>query len=142
MVLFSSSLRVSVLTRSGDFRLGLALYQDSRGSCRYVVLRPIRMKERGRSHSPPNCIPVLLLGCGEFRRQIVGFALVPHHFESALGFFVRSRDFRLYLGRALFHLWREAHVAEVLHPGSRRDEPSDTDALLQASQARHLAADA
>ena len=40
-----------------------------------------------------------LLGRWHFDRQVVGFALVTHHFESAFGLFISSRDLRLYLGR-------------------------------------------
>jgi hypothetical protein len=46
-----------------------------------------------------------LFGCGQLRAQFFVLALVTHHFESAFGFFVSSRDFRLYLGGSLFHLW-------------------------------------
>src|ERR1039458_6465617 len=67
---------------------------------------------------------------------------MAHHFESALGFFVRSRDFRLYLGGSLFHFWREAHVAVVLHAGAGRDEASDNDVFFQAAQVINLAVDA
>src|SRR5580692_5908750 len=59
---------------------------------------------------------------------------MPHHFESALGLFVCRRDLRLYLGGGLFHFWREAHVAVVLHAGSGRDKPADDDVLLKATQ--------
>src|SRR5580704_12228264 len=83
-----------------------------------------------------------LLSRRKFRGDFVGFALVTHHFESALGFFVRSRNFRLYLGGSLFHFWREAHVAVVLHAGSGRDEASDNDVLFQAAQVIDLAVDA
>src|SRR5215472_15231151 len=57
----------------------------------------------------------LLLGRGQLRAEFFVLALVAHHFESALGLFIGSRDFRLYLGSSLFHLRREANVAVVLH---------------------------
>src|SRR5580693_5048047 len=83
-----------------------------------------------------------LFGCGQFRTQFFVLALVTHHLESALGFFVSSRDFGLYLGGSLFHLWREAYVAVVLHARSGRDEASDDDVLFQAAQVIDLAVDA
>src|SRR5579864_1888302 len=83
-----------------------------------------------------------LLTSRQFRREFVSLALVTHHFESPLGLFVSSRDFRLYLGGSLFHLWREAHVAVVLHAGSGRDKASDNDVLFQAAQVIDLAVNA
>src|SRR5439155_11474083 len=75
------------------------------------------------------------------RRQFfgLGLAFLPHQLERALGFFVGSGDFFLYFGRGLFHFWREAHVAVVLHAGAGRDEPSDDHVLLQAAQMVDLA---
>src|SRR5215467_6416307 len=96
----------------------------------------------GRDVPPPNSLQPLLLGRGEFRGQFVVFALVPHHFESALGLFVGGGNFGLYLGGSLFHLWREADVAVVLHAGSSRDEASDDDVLFQAAQVIDLTVDA
>ncbi len=46
-----------------------------------------------------------LFGCGQLRAQFFVLALVTHHFESAFGFFISSRNFGLYLGGSLFHLW-------------------------------------
>src|SRR5579862_394801 len=97
---------------------------------------------RGRSDSPPD-FPVVRLFCrGQFRRQFVGLALVTHHFESALRFLVRSRNFGLYFGCGLFHFWREPHVAVVLHAGTGRDETSDDDVLFQSAQVIDLTVDA
>src|ERR1700756_3677182 len=90
----------------------------------------------------PTLSSFTLFGCGQFRAQFFIPALVTHHFESALGFFVRSRDFSLYLGGSLFHFWRETHVAVVLHAGPGRDEASDDDVLFQAAQVIDLAVDA
>src|ERR1700691_2154540 len=84
---------------------------------------------RGRTGSPP-----ITNSFGLLRRQFLGFALVTHHFESALRLFVCRRDFRLYLGRGLFHLGREAHVAVVLHAGAGRDQAADDDVLLESAQ--------
>src|ERR1700739_4926267 len=96
----------------------------------------------GANRSPPHSFLRYLLGRGYCRGQVLGLALVTHHFESALGFFISRRDFRLHLGGGLFHLWREAHVAVVLHAGSGRDEASDNDVLFQAAQVIDLAVDA
>src|ERR1700739_1725023 len=95
----------------------------------------------GGNPSPPTFLRYLL-GRGDFPRQFVGLALVTHHFESALGFFISGRNFRLYLGGGLFHLGREADVAGVLPGGSGRDEASDNDVLFQAAQVIDLAVDA
>src|SRR5580693_2980390 len=83
-----------------------------------------------------------LFGRGQFRAQFFVLALMTHHLESALSFFVRSRDFGLYLGGSLFHLWRQAYVAVVFHARSGRDEASDDDVLFQAAQVIDLAVDA
>src|SRR5579871_6279868 len=96
----------------------------------------------GAKKFAPDTYFYLRLACGHFRGEFVGFALVTHHFESAFSLFVRGRYFSLYLGGGLFHLWREAHVAVVLHAGSGRDEASDDDVLFQAAQVIDLAVDA
>src|SRR5579864_591924 len=83
-----------------------------------------------------------LLAGRKLRGQFFVLALVTHHFESALGFFISSRNFRLHLGRGLFHFWREAHVAVVLHAGTGRDEASNDDVLFQAAKVIDLAVDA
>src|SRR5207244_27251 len=44
----------------------------------------------------------------------------------------------LHLGGGLFHFWREAHVAVVLHAGTGRDEASNNDVLFQSSQVINL----
>src|SRR6185312_14426615 len=75
------------------------------------------------------------------RCQFLGFAFLPHHLQRALGFLVRLRDFLLYLGSGLFHLWREANVAVVLHAGAGRDEASHDDVLFQTAQVVHRSVD-
>src|ERR1700730_1053243 len=70
-------------------------------------------------------------------RKFLGLAFVPHELERSLGFFVRLRNFFLYLGGRFFHFWREANVAVVLHAGACRNEASDDDVLLQAAQVIH-----
>src|ERR1051326_8106780 len=96
----------------------------------------------GAISRPRRLLPFRLLGRGQFRSQVFVFALVAHHLESTFGLFVCSRDFGLDFGGRLFHLWREAHVAVVLHAGAGRDEASDDDVLLQAAQVIDLAVDA
>src|SRR5579872_5925329 len=90
----------------------------------------------------PDTYFYLWLACRHFRSEFVGFALVAHHLESAFSLFVRGRNFSLYLGGSLFHFWREADVAVVLHAGSGRDKASDNDVLFQAAQVIDLAVDA
>src|SRR5579885_1966371 len=96
----------------------------------------------GAKKFAPDTYFYLRLACWQFRSELVGFALVTHHFESAFRLFVRCRNFGLYLGGGLFHFWREAHVAVVLHPGPGRDESANDDVLFQAAQVIDLAIDA
>src|SRR6184192_4649985 len=73
-----------------------------------------------------------------FRCQFLGLALMTHQLERALGLFVSGRDLLLHLGGGLFHFWREAHVAVVLHAGTGSDEASNNDVLFQSSQVINL----
>src|SRR5215831_14559644 len=105
------------------------------------------MNKKAGSDAPDRAIRTLnsftlLFGGGKLRTEFFVLALVTHHLKSALGFFICSRDFRLYLGSGLFHLWREADVAVVLHAGAGRDEASDDNVLFQAAQVIDLAVDA
>src|SRR5215469_9013946 len=105
------------------------------------------MNKRADSETPEKGLRTLnsrtlLFGGGQFRTEFFVLALVTHHLQSALCLFIRSRDFRLYLGRSLFHLWREADVTVVLHAGAGRDQAADDDVLFQAAQVIDLAVDA
>src|SRR5215472_13453674 len=102
-----------------------------------------RMGSRGRKIKYPRTLNAFsLLGGGKLCAEFFVLTLVTHHFESALSFFIRSRDFRLYLGGGLFHLRREAYVAVVLHTGAGRDQAPDDDVFFQAAQVIDLAVDA
>src|ERR1700751_946119 len=87
------------------------------------------MKNKGRLTSPP-----LLVGFALLRGKLFSLTFMPHEFESTLGLFVSRRDFFLHLSGELFHLWREAHVAVVLHAGPSRNQAADDDVFLQAAQ--------
>src|SRR5437868_864340 len=68
------------------------------------------------------------------RRQFFGFTLSTHQLERALGFFISLRNLFLHFGCCFFHLWRETHVAVVLHTGAGWDQSSHDDVLLQTAQ--------
>src|SRR6266851_1988406 len=74
-------------------------------------LRRTQRKAKGRI-APP-FLAFQLLRC-----EFLGLAFGTHEFERALGLFVGLRDFLLHLGRSLFHFWREAHIAVILHAGA------------------------
>src|SRR5579863_4165010 len=91
---------------------------------------PTAKKLGGEQVAPGSIVaPRPLLG-----GQFFGFAFVAHHLQGALGLFISGRDFRLHLGRGLFHFWREAHVAVILHAGAGWDQASHDDVFFEAAQ--------